>query len=294
MLYHLMHRLKFKRFLAKPRGPSNIEGLLSGLQFFYSIERFDREEVNCITIRPKKDRVDISLFYLHGGAFVNGLHPLHLVFIRYLVDKLRCEVFIPRYPLAPAHNADDVFLKLEALYTSYALERRRRCIMLMGDSAGGNLALRLSQRFSRSPLLAPQAAVLLSPWLDLSMSNPEIMAVEKSDPVLGRQNLLKFARWYAGGLALDHPKISPLYGELSGLPPILLLTGSADILYPDAKRFCEMIKKADSELVFWEYEKMIHVWFFFDFFPETRESREVMLEFIRRTHTDWKNAMTRL
>jgi monoterpene epsilon-lactone hydrolase len=287
LFYYLLHRMRFKRFLSKPRGPSNIETILSGLQLFYQVDKHGGDPVRWFTIAPRVKDPELSIFYLHGGAFVNGVHPLHLVFIRHLVDKLHCEVLLARYPLAPEHSVRDVRDFLDPLYREFRRDRPDRCCMVMGDSAGGNLALGISQRWSADPEMKPHAAVLLSPWLDLTMSNSEIIDVERDDPVLSKGNLSRYARWYSGEVPLDDPLVSPLYGDLLGLPPTFLLTGTADILNPDARRLLSMMQVSDSEITYEEYERMIHVWFFFDFFAETRDARESLLAFIRLQLGRW-------
>lgn len=183
-----------------------------------------------VTVRPVDGTAPEpgALVYLPGGAFVNGTMPQHWELVRRLADRTGREVHVARYPLAPAHVLDDAHDFLGALHDRLAPSAP---LHVLGDSAGGNLTLLLAQAHAGRGTVA--GLTLIAPWLDLSMDNPAIAAVERRDPWLTRAGMRPIAdHWLAGRHPKD-PSGSPLFGDLSGLPPTLVLVGSRDICRPD-------------------------------------------------------------
>jgi acetyl esterase/lipase len=129
----------------------------------------------------------------------------------------------------------------------------------MGDSAGGGLALAVGQGL-RDRGLTPRRIVLISPWLDVATEDPASRALADRDPMLAIPGLVEAARSYAGPLALDDPRVSPLHGALTQLPPITVFTGTEDLLNPDSHRLadacaaagvsCELIEETEQPHVY--------------------------------------------
>ena len=111
-------------------------------------------------------------------------------------------------------------------------------VVLMGDSAGGGLALAVGQGL-RDRGVRPRRMVLLAPWLDVATDDPASRAIADRDPMLAIPGLIEAGRAYAGPLALDDPRVSPIHGSLGGLPPITVFTGTEDLLNPDSHRLAE-------------------------------------------------------
>ena len=190
-----------------------------------------------VTVRPPPDalRGPGALVYLHGGAFVNGIMPQHWQLVAHLADTTGRDVHVARYPLAPAHDVRDARAFLDALHARLAPEQP---VHVLGDSAGGNLALLLAQDHPDDGSVA--GLTLIAPWLDLSMTNPAIDAVERRDPWLTRAGMRPIAAHWAAGRDLTDPAVSPLFGHLDRLPPTLVLVGSRDITRPDCDRLAEL------------------------------------------------------
>jgi monoterpene epsilon-lactone hydrolase len=190
-----------------------------------------------VTVHPPADAVrgPGALVYLHGGAFVNGIMPQHWQLVAHLADTTGRRVHVARYPLAPVHDVGDAHAFLEALSARLAPEGP---LHVLGDSAGGNLALLLAQAHRGDGSVA--GLTLIAPWLDLSMTNPAIDAVERRDPWLTRAGMRPIAAHWAAGRALTDPTVSPLFGDLTGVPPTLVLVGSRDITRPDCDRLVEL------------------------------------------------------
>lgn len=174
-----------------------------------------------------------AIVYVHGGAFVNGIAKQHWALIDLLAERTGRSVLVPFYGLAPAHTAAEAVPFLRAVVDTL----RPGPVHLVGDSAGGNLALLTAQALRGDPDVA--GLTLIAPALDLSMSNPELEEVERTDPWLARAGLRPMLRAWAGDADLDDPAVSPLFGDLTGLPPTLLLAGTRDICWPDARDLYE-------------------------------------------------------
>jgi acetyl esterase/lipase len=186
-----------------------------------------------VTVQPAAGTASAAgaLVYLHGGAFVNGIQPQHWTLVAHLADSTQRAVHVGRYPLAPAHDVIDAEVFLAALHDRLAPEG---ALHVLGDSAGGTLALLLGQAHPGDHTIA--GLTLIAPWLDLSMNNPQIDAVEPHDPWLTRAGMRPIASHWVAGRALDDPTVSPLHGDLSRLPPTLVLVGTRDICRPDCDR----------------------------------------------------------
>jgi monoterpene epsilon-lactone hydrolase len=171
-----------------------------------------------------------TLVYFHGGAFVNGIARQHWDLIAHLSEATRREVHVPRYGLAPRHSAADALAFLEALHDHL---RPLAPLHLLGDSAGGNLALQLAQSCAVAGMVA--GLTLIAPWLDVSVDNPAIPDVEPHDPWLSSAGLREIGVRWAGERDPRDPTVSPLFGPLDGLPPTAVFVGTRDICLPDCR-----------------------------------------------------------
>lgn len=172
-----------------------------------------------------------AVVYLHGGAYVNEIVGQHWALIADLADETQCDVHVPIYGLAPQHHALTGLETVTAVVEG--IGRQGRAVHLVGDSAGAGLALLTAQATVREQWVA--SVTVMAPWLDLSMSNPAIAEVERTDPWLNRAGLRPVAAAWAGDLELTDPRVSPLYGDLTGLPPVTTWVGTRDITLPDCR-----------------------------------------------------------
>lgn len=196
----------------------------------------------CWTVRPRTEP-SAAAMYLHGGAYLAGIAPQHWGLIGRLADAgVRVEV--PLYGLAPQHSHREAYPFLHAVWRELARDAFPGGIALAGDSAGGGLALGLAQELPADDAPAPDRLVLLSPWLDLTLSHPKLPDYERVDPWLARPGLLEAGRSWAGGDDPTIPRLSPGNGPLQGLPPTALFVGTREIAYPDAADFAEAASAA--------------------------------------------------
>ncbi|MCF8346819.1 MAG: alpha/beta hydrolase [Bacteroidales bacterium] len=202
------------------------------------------------------------IFFLHGGAYVAEASSGHRKLIGILARDYGYRVTFIGYPLAPDH---DILTSLEVLEEAYRLlvmQYKEDIFCLMGDSAGGGLALALLQRLRDNSVdTRPETTILFSPWLDASMTNPGIDTLIEKDVLLHKEGLITCGKLYAGGLEPDDPRLSPIYGNLNNLSDIKIFVSTHELFYPDCLLFVEKaaaVKNTHVDLTI--KEQMVHDW----------------------------------
>ena len=210
------------------------------------------------TVRPRTPSGTAAV-YLHGGSYVSGIAPQHWALIGRLADAgVRVEV--PLYGLAPQHSHRDAYPFLRDVWAQLAADAPSGDLVLAGDSAGGGLAVGLAQQLVADDGPAPERLVLLSPWLDLTLSHPQLPEYERRDPWLARPGLLEAGLAWAAGDDPTSPPLSPVNGRLAGLPPTTLLVGTREICYPDTAAFAAAAAEADVEVELVVAAGAVHVY----------------------------------
>lgn len=209
--------------------------------------------------------------HLHGGAYVNEVAKQHWQLARTIALGLGCEVLVPLYGLAPDHDAAAALTFATTLVDDLA--QQGRAIYLSGDSAGGGLALLTAQHASPAGRAALRGLGLMAPWSDLTLRNPEIEAVERRDPWLARAGLHEIARTWAHPWDVADPRVSPIFGDLHGLPTVDLWVGDRDICLPDSRKLRDQLTAAGVEVNYVEQPGAIHVYPLLPV-PEGRAARE--------------------
>lgn len=218
-----------------------------------------------------------TLLFLHGGAYVHELFWPHWLFLARLVRRLRLRILVPIYPLAPEHDHSVTRDYLLTLWQKLVAAEDPTKLFVGGDSAGGGLSLALAQQIQIAGLPLPRGLVLISPWLDASLADPDIPALDPLDPVLGREGLLEAARLYAAGAPLEDPWLSPLHGPLAGLPPIRLFAGTRDLLLPDSRHLAHRAAAAGVDVLYHEAPGMIHDWMLLPL-PESQKPLAILAD----------------
>ncbi|GAA0564655.1 hypothetical protein GCM10009415_53950 [Chitinophaga japonensis] len=155
-------------------------------------------------------------------------------------------------------------------------------LTLMGDSAGGGFALALAQKLWHEGLPQPGRIILLSPWLDITLSNPGIKEINKIDPFLGIAGLQEAGRIYAGEMDPSGYLLSPINGILEGLGKISVFTGSRDILVADARKLRQLAASKGIEIDYYEYKEMFHAWMLLNF-PESQKAKQQIIDLLQRS-----------
>ncbi|MCY0935566.1 alpha/beta hydrolase fold domain-containing protein [Streptomyces sp. H34-S4] len=220
------------------------------------------------------------VLYVHGGGYINELVRPHWSMIRTLVTRAHARVVVPAYILAPRGTADRTVPVAADLLSGLIASGGAGGTVLLGDSAGGGLALAAAQRLRDRSGAQPSRIVLISPWLDLSMSHPDQAAIEAGDPMLARPGLREAGRLYAGNLAADDPRVSPLHGSFAGLAPMTVFTGTRDILTTDSRELLTRARASGAEVEFVEEPGLPHGYPLMPV-PEGRAARDRIVELVR-------------
>lgn len=231
-------------------------------------------------IKPLRNIGRKHILFLHGGGYAYEITSLHWVFLAKLSDALRCTITVPIYPLLPKHEHKEVFHIIVPIYQQIISHVKAQDIVIMGDSAGGGMSLALAELLKEKHLPQPGNIILISPALDMSLSNPEIHEVEKLDPILAVPALIDMGKWYGGEKGSKHYLVSPIYGDIEGLGKISLFTGTNDILYPDARKLKSIADEKGIKINYYEYPSMIHIWPLL-IFPESKRARKQIIEIIK-------------
>jgi monoterpene epsilon-lactone hydrolase len=210
-------------------------------------------------VRPESQSGRYVL-YLHGGGYVTGSPALYRHITWRIADAARACLVAIAYRLAPENPfpaaLDDAVTAWKALLAEGA--EPKRCA-IMGDSAGGGLALALALRLRDEGRALPAAIVALSPWTDLAMTGHSC-GVDATDPMLNFDDMGPLATRYLAGADPRNPYASPLFGDPHGLPPTLLQVGSDEILLDDSTRMAQRMRDAGCNVTLEIWPRMPHVW----------------------------------
>ena len=213
-------------------------------------------------IKPKTEQLSKKvILYFHGGAYVAEATTLHWDFLEKLANDTKSTIVMPDYPLTPKYTYKDVFNMVEPLYKEIISKVDGKNLVMMGDSAGGGITLALAEKISQNNIQLPSKTILISPWLDVTLTNEKIKEVQKNDKDLNKEKLLiagiSYARDEEG---MKSYLVNPINGPLSKLKNVIIYTGTYDILNPDTHLLQEKAKKEGIDIQIKEYEQAPHIW----------------------------------
>jgi epsilon-lactone hydrolase len=245
-----------RKRMAAPKGPADPP---AKLRKRHDVSSRQVGGFPCHTVAPRGRRAERAAVYLHGGAYISEISPQHWALISQLADAgVRVEV--PSYGLAPQYTYRDAYPFLTAVYRQLLADVDASRVTLVGDSAGGGLALGFAQTLLGTDLPQPRRLVLISPWLDLTLSHPDLPAVELRDPWLSSVGLAEAARSWAGGDDPTDPRLSPGNGPLAGLAPVDVYVGTREICLPDVLQLQDRGATEDVKLQVTVCEGAVHVY----------------------------------
>lgn len=198
---------------------------------------------------------------IHGGAYRSDPTVFHWLTYAAMAGKTGATVVVPLYPLvSQGGTAGTVVPQMTQFLTSIVDRYGPDNVSVIGDSAGGGLALAAVQQMVQAGAATPGRMVLLSPWLDVTLSDPAIPLIDDPATYGLYPGLLDAGQSWAGGLSLTDPRVSPLYGSLHGIPPTTVYAGSRDIVAPDALRLREQASAQGVDVRFVLRAGEFHVW----------------------------------
>lgn len=252
-----------------------------------------RQSVDCDGVAAEWISVPESqpghvLLYLHGGSFAFRFPNAHASFAARLCRRLGARALIPDYRLAPEHPYPAAPDDCHAAYRwILAQGSDPRGIAIVGDSAGGNLALVTLRRAARAAEPLPACAVLLSPAVDCTLESRSIVDNERLDPMLSLPDLLVLRRRYVPDTILySDPDVSPLFADFTGFPPLFLQAGSTEILRDEAVRTAERAHAAGVTVELELWSETPHSFQMATFLPETALAMDQIARFVA-AHTGW-------
>lgn len=220
------------------------------------------------------------IFYLHGGAYVLGSADTHLRLGAAYARTAGAQALVVDYRLAPEHPYPAALDDAAAVWAEAT--RDVTPTALVGDSAGGGLALALAIRIRDLGMMPPVALAVTSPWVDLTLSAPSIVARANVELMLSKRGLALDADRYRGALPTSDPLVSPLFADLAGLPPTLIQVGEAEILHDDAGTLAACLDTAGVPVRLQIWQAMGHAWAAFgDAVPEAAASVDALGQFVR-------------
>lgn len=235
------------------------------------------------TGRPTEGRV---VLYLHGGAYVGGSHGTHRGLAASFARVGHARVLVPEYRLAPEHRfpaaVDDALATYRWLLEDEGVDPAR--VAFAGDSAGGGLAVALAVAARDRGLPLPAGIACMSPWVDLTGTGASVVTNDHNDIWLDGDLIAPGGRMYAPEDPA-HPLVSPLFADLTGLPPMLVHVGTHEILLDDARRLVQRARSQGVDASLGEFDGLWHVFQAIPGLPEGRASLQELGAFVRRVTT---------
>lgn len=223
-----------------------------------------------------------TILFLHGGAYTMGSPHTHTGLTGMLSQMSQLRVLSVDYRLAPENPHPAAVQDAVGAYR-WLLQQGipAKSIVIGGDSAGGGLTFATLLALKDKGIPLPAAAFAISPWVDLAITGETINSKADIDPMITLSGIEYMAELYADHADVRLPLISPLYGDLSGLPPVLIHVGTSEMLHSDSLRMADKLKKAGVDCVIKEWEDLFHVFHAVVALPEAKIATEEIAAFIK-------------
>ena len=223
-----------------------------------NVQRSEFEGMPVWTLQSPTSSSGKYVVGLHGGGYVLQPSLFHWLDYAAMARDTGATVVVPIYPLAPQGTAATVVPQIADLISAQIDQHGAENVSVYGDSAGGGLALAAVQELVRRGDPVPSHMVLISPALDVTLSDPASQTID--DPYLNASEVQAWGRLWAGDLDLADPRVSPLFGSLAGLPPTVVYSGSLDLLSPQVLRLRERALAEGADFTFVLRKGLIHDW----------------------------------
>ena len=261
----------------------SMEDMATPLATDISRRDFDADGIHACHIAAPEGRQDRGVLYLHGGGYVLGSLNTHAELMGRIARACQAPVLGVDYRLAPEHPypaaLEDALASYGRLLANGIAPER---IVITGDSAGGGLTLACLLALKAQGKPQPAGVMLLSPWTDLTGSGDSTQTRADLDPMVSADLLSPMAALYHGATAVDDPRVSPLFGDLSGLAPMLIQVGDHEVLLDDSVRLAERAESHGVSVDLEIYDEAFHVFQSFGDLPESQDALASMGRFFDR------------
>ncbi|MBD0403081.1 alpha/beta hydrolase [Flammeovirga sp. EKP202] len=246
----------------------------------FKIGELEAEVIKPVHTSEKKR----ALLYLHGGGFAIGSNQTHRHMVGKIVKDTATEALLINYRKIPNHPCP---APIEDAYEGYQFLLKEGYqeeeIIVAGDSAGGGLVCTLFFMLKEKGDQLPKAGICLSPWLDLMHTGETVEDNKYTDPFVKIDEMKRWAEVYAGTKPLDDPYVSPLYGDFTDFPPILIQTSKNEVLHDDSVRLKKALEDKGIKVTYQEWDDLIHWWqLFWRFIPESDEALTKVSSYIHQ------------
>lgn len=225
---------------------------------------------------------DRVILYFHGGAYATCSPKTHRDLTAALSQFCRARVLVPDYRQGP-HHVFPAWLEDAIDAYQYLLDQgiKPSSIILAGDSAGGNLVISTLVKLRDKAMPLPKAAICISPWVDLGCTGDSFFSNADAEAMLNPDGIKMLGKRAAGGAPLNEPLLSPVFADLSQLPPLHIQVGDAEILLSDAQRLRDNAESAGVQVEYIEWQNLPHVFqAFVRFIPEAKQSLSRIANFL--------------
>ena len=227
-----------------------------GIRFPRPVSESRFEGMQVFEMAPADDTKPV-LLYLHGGAYIHNFDKNHWKSMADIANQTGCGLVAPNYPLLPLHTAEEAHRLVLGLYADLVNRIPARRVVVSGDSAGGGFALALAQEARDAGLPVPARLILISPFVDISGGDESL---QDKDTWLHVDACRACGSHWAGDLDDKDPRVSPLHGDMHGLPPTNLYSGTYDVLYTDVIKTAQKLRTAGVDTQLHVAEKFGHVY----------------------------------
>lgn len=247
-------------------------------RFFYDLERREDSGMPVYYLRQRAQSNTV-IVHLHGGGYIATAFSAHAWLLDHLARRTGADVVMPLYPLTPHHTWQEAHRLVLDLYRRTVAENPGKRIILMGDSSGGGLAAVIALSLAEAGDAQPDELALISPWVDITNTNPEIADYVDADPLMAPEPLAEIGRCWAGDTSPIDWHLSPIYGDLSGLKKVTTFVGTREIFLPDNALFHAKLLEAGVDSTLHVGEGLNHVYPMFPI-PEGHRARRDLVRIV--------------
>lgn len=281
-------RLTEKRLLRRAEPEKMRRSLLRNARLFFHAPLFTARSTipfglsDAVVMTPRVETSDRVLLFFHGGGFVFGAPETHAAMLAALAKRADAKAVLPRYPLAPEHPFPAAIDHAIAAYRACLADHSPANIVIGGDSAGGALALSVLAVAIKDGMPLPAGVFAFSPLTDLSFSGDSFRGNAVADVVLPAERAEELTGMYLRDVAPTDPRVSPLFADFQGAPPVWITVGDTEILLDDSLRMVERLRAQGVDVTLVRENDLPHVWpLFHNILPEARRTLDQVATWIK-------------